>query len=83
LLAFDNHALSVDDSPIIHKFEFNNDPLRRFQIWEAARASCAAPGYFKPFEKYGVKNSYYDGGLYNNNPAHIAVQESMLVPLVV
>ena len=40
--------------------------LPNIKVWEAARATSAAPAYFKPFaiEKYHL----IDGGLGANNP---------------
>lgn len=51
-----------------------NDEMLKFQSWEVARATSAAPGYFASFSK---PNSplYWDGGLCHNNPAWIARQE--------
>jgi patatin-like phospholipase/acyl hydrolase len=39
-----------------------------FKIWEAARATSAAPIFFKRLEKDGKK--FIDGGLGFNNPIH-------------
>jgi len=49
------------------------------QIWEAARATTAAPKYFKPIEiglSGGSKQKYIDGGIRWNNPVKIAVIEA-------
>ncbi|CAF9903161.1 MAG: hypothetical protein GOMPHAMPRED_000112 [Gomphillus americanus] len=49
-------------------------------IWEAARATSAAPFYFKMFEKVdqnGKARRYKDGGVLLNNPAEIARNEVM------
>jgi len=48
------------------------------RVWEAARSTTAAPTYFVPFSnqtRLGTR-SYYDGGLYRNNPSKIALEES-------
>lgn len=44
------------------------------KVWETARAISAAPKYFKLFSQCGLQE-YYDGGLYHNNPASIALSE--------
>jgi patatin-like phospholipase/acyl hydrolase len=45
-------------------------------IWQAARATTAAPTYFKPI-LIGVPSvAYMDGGLGHNNPAHLALSEA-------
>ena len=46
---------------------------------DRARATSAAPGYFKPFihERTGI--GYLDGALYYNNPARVANMECKLI----
>lgn len=44
-----------------------------------ARASSAAPSYFKPFFHEKSKQIYFDGGPYNNNPIYIADRERKLL----
>jgi hypothetical protein len=46
---------------------------------DRARATSAAPPYFKQFIKHETKYGYIDGGLYHNNPVHIAHHESKLI----
>ncbi|KAF5982851.1 calcium-independent phospholipase [Fusarium coicis] len=50
-----------------------NAPAERFKIWEAARATSAAPMYFPHIEAGGV--SYFDGGLESNNPVIEVIEE--------
>ena len=50
------------------------DETLKFQSWEVARATSAAPGYFASFTK-DTSPVYWDGGLCHNNPAWIARQE--------
>jgi len=47
-------------------------------IWEAARATTAAPSFFKPMyiERVRPGMNYVDGGLGDNNPAQIALKEA-------
>ena len=42
------------------------------KVWEAVRASSAAPTYFEAFEK-----KFIDGGLMANNPTLVAMTESL------
>lgn len=54
-----------------YEMRYNHD--RKFAVWEAARASSAAPSFFLPFQKGDV---YFDGGLFHNNPSWISTQEA-------
>ena len=46
----------------------------RFKIWEAVRASSAAPGFFDDFSTKGLV--FQDGALIANNPANIGLHEA-------
>ncbi|KAI1063832.1 hypothetical protein LB506_005398 [Fusarium annulatum] len=61
----------------------NAGPAHRTTIWEVARATTAAPGYFEAIKIMGRK--FLDGGMVANNPSLIALREihklhSNLVP---
>jgi hypothetical protein len=45
----------------------------------SARATSAAPTFFKTFRHPHTKEGYIDGALYHNNPIRIAVDESKLI----
>uniref|UniRef100_A0A3Q0QRD3 PNPLA domain-containing protein n=1 Tax=Amphilophus citrinellus TaxID=61819 RepID=A0A3Q0QRD3_AMPCI len=48
-----------------------------YQMWQAVRASSAAPGYFQEFT---LQNDIHqDGGIILNNPCALAVHESRLL----
>lgn len=61
--------------------EYNFEPYfntgRDFTLWQAARATSAAPLYFEPLQHHNVE--YWDGGLYFNNPSYIAISEAELI----
>lgn len=45
------------------------------KIWEAARATSAAPTFFKPIE-IGRKQPFIDGGMGCNNPSRVVLEEA-------
>ncbi len=47
--------------------------------WHSARATSAAPRYFRPFVHEASKQVYMDGALYHNNPVRIADTEWKLI----
>lgn len=58
-------------SPIfLRSYTSDSDPphhdLANIKVWEAARATSAAPGYFEPMQIGRIK--LVDGGLLANNP---------------
>ena len=76
---------SVVNHEVLRPFVFRNYtlPFRiqsqypgsfRYRMWEAARASSAAPGYFSEF-KLG-EHIHQDGGLFVNNPCAVAIHEA-------
>ena len=68
-----NYTRQEENEPN-YKFEFPHD----MRVWEAARATSAAPSFFKPFEGIG-KPTYLDGAIYYNNPAKVANTERKLL----
>ncbi|OCL07767.1 FabD/lysophospholipase-like protein [Glonium stellatum] len=67
-----------EDHRMGYKFERPLEPKYELKIWEAARATSAAPPYFKQFVS-ATGRGYLDGALYHNNPVRIAVHESKLL----
>ncbi len=56
------------------------DEGRNFLLWEAARATSAAPTYFEPLQLFARNNETYralvDGGVFANNPSMCAFAEA-------
>jgi len=48
------------------------------KVWEAARATSAAPTFFKRLE-IGNKQPFIDGGLGRNNPSKLVLAEAKVV----
>ncbi|KAM7198241.1 hypothetical protein V8F20_006268 [Naviculisporaceae sp. PSN 640] len=49
------------------------------KVWEAARATSAAPLYFKPYVKPETGTAYTDGAIHNNCPVLVADHERGLI----
>jgi len=45
----------------------------------SARATAVAPYFFKAFNHPASKQTYYDGGVYHNNPINVAERERKLI----
>ncbi|KAM0328700.1 hypothetical protein ACHAQA_005113 [Verticillium albo-atrum] len=67
-----------DESPFT-EFLRPDLPQNELKIWEAIRATTAAPGYFKPFTKSETGQRFVDGAVYHNNPVYVAFEESKLL----
>ncbi|KAI9712097.1 MAG: hypothetical protein M1820_001806 [Bogoriella megaspora] len=76
-------VLSNYNRPDSEKFSYHfQRPARvlsELKIWEAARATSAAPRYFKPFHHEPSKNVFLDGGIWHNNPITIAEAERKMI----
>ena len=53
----------------------SHEPHFHCKIWEAARATSAAPTFFKRIE-IGRKQPFIDGGLGRNNPSQVVLDEA-------
>ncbi|KAF9892309.1 hypothetical protein FE257_002086 [Aspergillus nanangensis] len=62
-----------------YRFYRSEKPESEMTIWQAARATSAAPRFFKPFFHGPSGQSYQDGAIYYNNPVEIAIGEQRLI----
>ncbi|KAI0974552.1 hypothetical protein F4678DRAFT_458515 [Xylaria arbuscula] len=59
----------------LYEFYRAENAESEFKTWESARATSAAPGYFREFSHDLSEQVYLDGGIYHNNPIRIADAE--------
>ncbi|KAF2012508.1 hypothetical protein BU24DRAFT_442957 [Aaosphaeria arxii CBS 175.79] len=69
----------VDDEEIHYRLKRPHHPEDDVMIREAARATSAAPTFFKPFRNERTKEGFLDGAVFHNNPVRIANYESKLL----
>ncbi|RSL53134.1 hypothetical protein CEP54_010562 [Fusarium duplospermum] len=55
------------------------NPDTEWKIWQAARASSAAPTWFATYFHEPLGTYYLDGALHHNNPVRVAWEESKLL----
>ena len=60
---------------VCHKTRYTGSSDTTIPAWLAGRATTAAPTYFSPINVNG--HIYQDGALLANNPAHLALHESI------
>ncbi|KAJ7104794.1 acyl transferase/acyl hydrolase/lysophospholipase [Mycena epipterygia] len=68
---------------LFRSYNTPDEPASTCMIWEAARATSATPELLKPMEigQLGMTQHYIDGGVGNNNPTSLVLQEAkMLFP---
>lgn len=65
-------------SVLFRSYSGNGFSADKCTIWEAGRATSAAPSFFKPvfIGKPGTGQDFIDGGLKHNNPSNLAKTEA-------
>ncbi|KAJ7448159.1 hypothetical protein FB451DRAFT_766318 [Mycena latifolia] len=63
---------------LFRSYDTPQEPAHDCKIWEAARATSATPGLFKPMEigREGVRPKYIGGCVGHNNPTSLVVAEA-------
>jgi predicted acylesterase/phospholipase RssA len=74
-----NYNTEGDRDNLPYDFIRTHDPDREVKVWEAARATSAAPPYFKPFVRQETGDAYTDGAIHHNCPVSIADDERRLL----
>ncbi|PVI00816.1 hypothetical protein DM02DRAFT_592134 [Periconia macrospinosa] len=75
---FSNYNRNCDEK-LSYQFYRPEGIQSELKIWEAARATSAAPRLFKPFHHEPSKQIYLDGALCHNNPIKVADREWKLL----
>ncbi len=72
-------ARQVNSSPRLFRSYVSRSPSFNPKIWEAARATSAAPSFFKRIAigEPGVEEEFVDGAIGYNNPVQLAIQEAI------
>ena len=64
--------------PVRFRTYQSDEPHSNCKIWEAARATSAAPTFFKRIE-IGRNQPFIDGGLGRNNPSQVVLDEAKAI----
>ncbi|KAJ7079167.1 acyl transferase/acyl hydrolase/lysophospholipase, partial [Mycena epipterygia] len=81
--AMNQHNMNARIPHLFRSYNTPDEPASTCMIWEAARATSATPELLKPMEigQLGMTQHYIDGGVGNNNPTSLVLQEAkMLFP---
>lgn len=71
------NRMSLHETP--YQFQRFEKPHQELKAWEAARATTAAPGYFRSFYHPSNGHTYQDGALRLNNPILAADYERRII----
>jgi predicted acylesterase/phospholipase RssA len=74
-----NYNRTDKDDHASYNFLRSEKAYQEIKIWEAARATSAAPMTFKPFDHEITGQIYQDGAIYHNNPIELAMRERKLM----
>lgn len=74
-----NYNRPMDERGSPYRFYRAENPDNEIKIWEAARATFAAPLLFKPFVHKPTEKVFTDGAIYYNNPVEVADRECRLI----
>ncbi|CEL55690.1 Calcium-independent phospholipase A2-gamma OS=Oryctolagus cuniculus GN=PNPLA8 PE=1 SV=1 [Rhizoctonia solani AG-1 IB] len=79
VVAVRKHNVNNHAARRIRTYATQHCPADTCEIWEAGRATSAAPSYFPPLklkDEHGQLRSYIDGGLGYNNPSKELLNEA-------
>ncbi|KAJ7105313.1 acyl transferase/acyl hydrolase/lysophospholipase [Mycena epipterygia] len=66
---------------LFRSYGTSDEPASTCMVWEAARATSATPELLKPMKigRTGMKQQYIDGGVGNNNPTSLVLEEARIL----
>ncbi|KAJ7452585.1 FabD/lysophospholipase-like protein [Mycena latifolia] len=75
------HTMRGNIPVLFRTYDSPHEPVATCAIWEAARATSAAPAFFKPIEigPASRAEAFLDGGLGRNNPTGTLLEEAQLL----
>ncbi|KAJ7262822.1 FabD/lysophospholipase-like protein [Mycena rebaudengoi] len=75
------HTMRGNIPVLFRTYDSPNEPAATCAIWEAARATSAAPTFFKRIEIGAVPRAeaFIDGGLGRNNPTAMVLEEAQIL----
>ncbi|GAW26646.1 putative lysophospholipase-like protein [Rosellinia necatrix] len=74
-----NHQHRNIERPNYYHFQRPELPSAELKVWEAARATSAAPRFFKSFHHELSQKTYIDGAMFHNNPVRVADSERKIL----
>ncbi|PBK94677.1 FabD/lysophospholipase-like protein [Armillaria gallica] len=79
--AMDAHNMNAAIPVLFRTYKHPKEHCTNCTIWEAGRATSAAPTFFKRIEigSENMKQPYIDGGMSRNNPAKVLLEEAKQV----
>ena len=75
-------AVSMAHPRLFRSYAVRENASTNCKIWEAARATTAAPSFFKRMtivDDGGAREDFLDGGLRFNNPAQLVLDEAFVI----
>lgn len=76
------NALGAPTPTLFRTYQPRHGRFVDCKIWEAARATSAAPTFFEPIEidnGLGIRSRYTDGGIGHNNPTDVVLREASAI----
>jgi predicted acylesterase/phospholipase RssA len=75
------NAANMSHPVLFRTYDTTNHPVMDCKIWQAARATSAAPTFFKQIQigPPGIEEAFVDGGMGHNNPIAALLLEAQVM----